>query len=228
MVFHNGKTFHFRLIIQPALVPARYDYRRSARTPIFHSHPQHSHPRAKATPSMTSMPSTRFTRRTLALAAAAPLGLSTAAMAQDIQERTIKFGHLNNPDHPTSLGVKQVRRAGGRQERRQDQGAGIPGLASWATNCSSSRRCRAACRKCWSPPPRRWPASSRNSACSTFPSSVSQCATGRCAGRRPAGQDADRQAAGEGPGRAGLLGPGLSQRHQQQAPHHQGARTWRA
>lgn len=27
--------------------------------------------------------------------------------AQDIQERTIRFGHLNNPDHPVSLGVKR-------------------------------------------------------------------------------------------------------------------------
>lgn len=30
-----------------------------------------------------------------------------AAGAQDIQERTIKFGHLNNPDHPVSMGVKR-------------------------------------------------------------------------------------------------------------------------
>ena len=30
-----------------------------------------------------------------------------AAIAQDIQERTIKFGHLNNPDHPVSLGTKR-------------------------------------------------------------------------------------------------------------------------
>ena len=29
------------------------------------------------------------------------------AQAQDIQERTIRFGHLNNPDHPTSLGVRK-------------------------------------------------------------------------------------------------------------------------
>lgn len=29
------------------------------------------------------------------------------AHAQDIQERTIKFGHLNNPDHPVSFGVKR-------------------------------------------------------------------------------------------------------------------------
>lgn len=29
------------------------------------------------------------------------------ARAQDIQERTIKFGHLNNTDHPVSLGVRR-------------------------------------------------------------------------------------------------------------------------
>ena len=29
------------------------------------------------------------------------------AQAQDIQERVIKFGHLNNADHPVSLGVKR-------------------------------------------------------------------------------------------------------------------------
>ena len=41
---------------------------------------------------------------------AALLGLvaaGSAALAQDIQERTIKFGHLNNTDHPTSMGVKK-------------------------------------------------------------------------------------------------------------------------
>ena len=32
---------------------------------------------------------------------------SLGAGAQDIQERTIKFGHLNNPGHPTSLGVRK-------------------------------------------------------------------------------------------------------------------------
>jgi TRAP-type transport system periplasmic protein len=40
----------------------------------------------------------------------AMLSLLTAggmAQAQDIQERTIKFGHLNNTDHPTSTGVKK-------------------------------------------------------------------------------------------------------------------------
>jgi TRAP-type transport system periplasmic protein len=40
-----------------------------------------------------------------ALVAAAALPLP--AFAQDVQERVIKFGHLNNPDHPVSLGVKR-------------------------------------------------------------------------------------------------------------------------
>ena len=32
---------------------------------------------------------------------------AVGAFAQDIQERTIKFGHLNNAGHPTSLGVQK-------------------------------------------------------------------------------------------------------------------------
>ncbi len=35
------------------------------------------------------------------------LVVNTVAMAQDIQERTIKLGHLNNTDHPTSMGAKK-------------------------------------------------------------------------------------------------------------------------
>jgi len=42
-----------------------------------------------------------FSSLALLAAAALPAG------AQDIQERTIRFGHLNNPDHPTSFGVKK-------------------------------------------------------------------------------------------------------------------------
>ena len=53
------------------------------------------------------------------------LATGGVALAQDIQERTIRFGHLNNPDHPTSMGVQEVRRDRRRQERRQDHGEGI-------------------------------------------------------------------------------------------------------
>ena len=113
----------------------------------------------------------KLTKPRAALAALALLGLvSLPAAAQDIQERTIRFGHLNNTDHPTSTGVKKfaelvAAKSGGKIKVQE-----FP-AASWATNCSSNRRCRAACRKCsWRPPP-RWPASSRNSASSTSRSS---------------------------------------------------------
>lgn len=35
------------------------------------------------------------------------LAVPSSAVAQDIQERTIKFGHLNNTDHPVSMVVKR-------------------------------------------------------------------------------------------------------------------------
>ena len=44
------------------------------------------------------------------IAAAAVIGLSAAATpgrAQDILERTIRWGHLNNTDHPVSKGVQK-------------------------------------------------------------------------------------------------------------------------
>ncbi len=44
-------------------------------------------------------------RTVLACAVLALTGAAT--LAQDIQERTIKFGHLNNADHPVSFGVKR-------------------------------------------------------------------------------------------------------------------------
>jgi TRAP-type transport system periplasmic protein len=42
-----------------------------------------------------------------ALACALVSICATAALAQDVQDRTIKFGHLNNADHPVSFGVKR-------------------------------------------------------------------------------------------------------------------------
>jgi tripartite ATP-independent transporter DctP family solute receptor len=51
-----------------------------------------------------------ITMRTSLLRAALATVLCTFAMgshAQDIQERTIRFGHLNNTDHPVSAGVQK-------------------------------------------------------------------------------------------------------------------------
>ena len=45
-------------------------------------------------------------RRAVTLAGLS-LGVGLPAFAQDVQERTIRFGHLNNADHPVSLGVKR-------------------------------------------------------------------------------------------------------------------------
>ncbi len=42
-----------------------------------------------------------------ALAGLALTLAASATLAQDIQDRVIKFGHLNNADHPVSLGVKR-------------------------------------------------------------------------------------------------------------------------
>ena len=42
-----------------------------------------------------------------ALVAGAFLAPLSSATAQEIQERTIRFGHLNNADHPVSFGVKK-------------------------------------------------------------------------------------------------------------------------
>src|SRR4249920_231102 len=49
----------------------------------------------------------RRPRKCAHAAAAVGLALALPALAQDIQERTIRFGHLNNPDHPVSLGTKR-------------------------------------------------------------------------------------------------------------------------
>lgn len=51
----------------------------------------------------------KLRRHTLALLLLAGLagGLAGGAHAQDIQERTIRFGHLNNTDHPMSMGARK-------------------------------------------------------------------------------------------------------------------------
>jgi tripartite ATP-independent transporter DctP family solute receptor len=46
-------------------------------------------------------------RPLLAFSLLAACGFLLPAVAQDIQERTVRIGHLNNADHPTSTGVKK-------------------------------------------------------------------------------------------------------------------------
>jgi tripartite ATP-independent transporter DctP family solute receptor len=50
----------------------------------------------------------KITKRSLVLALAmAVIGGAPAAHAQDVKERTIRFGHLNNTDHPMSMGARK-------------------------------------------------------------------------------------------------------------------------
>jgi tripartite ATP-independent transporter DctP family solute receptor len=48
-----------------------------------------------------------FCKLSFPLLAACAVALTAPAFAQDVQERVIRFGHLNNPDHPVSAGVKK-------------------------------------------------------------------------------------------------------------------------
>ncbi|MEA2928656.1 MAG: TRAP-type transport system periplasmic protein, partial [Hyphomicrobiales bacterium] len=45
--------------------------------------------------------------RTVIAAAAVSIALLTAPVSAQVQERTIRWGHLNNTDHPVSLGVQK-------------------------------------------------------------------------------------------------------------------------
>ena len=183
-------------------------------------------PAAQPATSSEPLPMTKTTS-TLLAACLALATLHLPAAAQDIQERTIKFGHLNNTDHPTSTGVKkfaeivaaksggkikvqefassqlgnELQQQGGDAGRRAGNARGVDDVAG---------RHRQGIRPLRLPVP------------------VQQCAASRRHGGRPAGQDARRQAGGEGRGRAGLLRPGFPQRHQQQAARSRRARIWMA
>ena len=65
-----------------------------------------------------------------ALGLAALMGSSGLASAQDVQERTIRWGHLNNTDHPVSMGVQKFAESPRGQERRQAEDPRVRGLAA--------------------------------------------------------------------------------------------------
>lgn len=71
----------------------RVSFVRSITTPIPPTHPRED---------LNVKPLLRCALATAVFALSA-----TSTLAQDFQERTIKFGHLNNTDHPVSMGVKR-------------------------------------------------------------------------------------------------------------------------
>jgi TRAP-type C4-dicarboxylate transport system substrate-binding protein len=146
---------------------------------------------------------------------------ATLVQAQDIQERTIRFGHLNNTDHPTSWGVKKfaeivAAKSGGKitvkefpssqlgnelQQQSALQGGVQEMLVASTTSLTGIVK---------------------EFGLFDFPFLFSNAKQADAMVDGPLGQDAQRQAGGQGRDRSGLLRPGLPQRHQQQAAHHQG------
>ena len=87
--------------------------------------------------------------RLFAVLSAAVLGGALfvgAASAQEVQERTIRWGHLNNTDHPVSLGVQKFAEILPPRAAASSRSASSRPRSS-ATRCRCSRRCAAARRK---------------------------------------------------------------------------------
>jgi tripartite ATP-independent transporter DctP family solute receptor len=154
------------------------------------------------------------------LTLAAALALPTSAAAQDAQERVIRFGHLNNADHPVSFGVKRfaellAAKSGGKMKVQEFPASQL------GNEMQQQSALQGGVQQMSAPATTSLAGIVKEFGLVDFPFCREQLRAGRCAARRAAGPGADRQAARKGPGRPRLLGPGLSQRHQQQAPHHQ-------
>src|SRR4051812_25497959 len=71
---------------------------------------RHRFPSSAAAASPQTTPLITMLRRSAIVvlaAAAAAVTFASGAKAQDVQDRTIRFGHLNNADHAVSFGVKR-------------------------------------------------------------------------------------------------------------------------
>ena len=89
----------------------------------------------------------------------AAIAIALVAVPADaqLQERTIRWGHLNNTDHPVSFGVQKfaeilAAKSGGKLKVREFR------PHNSATKCRCSPPCAAARRKCSPRRPRRSPA----------------------------------------------------------------------
>ena len=157
-----------------------------------------------------------------------PAGGHGRAGAPDISERTIKVGIGLNDDHPQAAGGEEVRRAGEAEERRQDHGQAV------RRRHARQRRDHdlgAAGRHARDDRARHLDPGRQRRAGAVRPDQpavpVRQGRAGRCAARRPVRPAAAGQAAGEGAGRAGLLGERLPPGHQQPPADQHGGRLRR-
>ena len=168
---------------------------------------------------------TKFTRRKVLAGAAAAAAMPVIKVyAQDVQERTIRWGHLNNTDHPVSFGVQKFAEILAREERRQAQDPRSSRRRDSATRCSSSRQLRGGTQEMFSASTTSLATVVKEFGLLDFPFIVGTIEQADALVDGSLRQGDARDAAREGLDRSGLLGARLSQRHQQQASDREGRR----
>ena len=160
-------------------------------------------------------------------AAALFLVASAPAQAQGTPERTIRFGHLNNPDHPVSLGVKRfaellAAKSGGKLKVQEFPSSQL------GNELQQQSALQGGVQEMSAPATTSLAGIVKEFGLIDFPFSVSNFAQADALLDGPFGQALIAKLPEKGLVSPGLLGPGLPQRHQQQAPHHHGPKTWKA
>src|SRR4051812_8421573 len=153
-------------------------------------------------------------RRVLA-AAALMVGLAMVAApgrAQDIQERTIRWGHLNNPDHPVSMGVKKfaeivAAKSGGKIKVREYPSNQL------GSEMQQQSALRGGTQEMQSPANDLAGRDRQGFRAGRLPLHRQYARAGGCAPGWAARHRAPSQTARKGPGRAWLLGPWVPERH---------------
>jgi hypothetical protein len=120
------------------------------------------------------------------------------AKAQDVQERVIKFGHLNNADHPVSMGVKRfaellAAKSGGKLKVQE-----FPASPARQRDAAASRRLQGGVQEMSAPATTSLAGIVKEFGLVDFPVLGRQFRAGRRASRRPARPGVDRQAPEKG------------------------------
>jgi TRAP-type C4-dicarboxylate transport system substrate-binding protein len=154
------------------------------------------------------------------------VGAAQPVSAQDIQERVIRFGHLNNPDHPVSMGVKKfaelvAAKSGGKMQVKE-----FPSNQLGSEQQQTSAL-QGGVQEMQSPATTSLVGIVKDYGVIDFPFTVGSHAQAFALPGWPARQGAARKTSREGPGWTCLLGPWIPQRHQQQAAHRQAGRPGR-
>ena len=163
--------------------------------------------------------------RSLAAAGLA-LALAGSAFAQDVQERVIRFGHLNNADHPVSFGVKRfaellAAKSGGKMKVQEFPASQL------GNEMQQQSALQGGVQQMSAPATTSLAGIVKEFGLVDFPFAVGNFAQADALLDGPFGQALIAKLPEKGLVALGYLGPGLSQRHQQQAPDHKARRPRR-